>query len=55
MVRTDGLRAVVYLAVVGAVTYLGAAHVLDGQAITTLLGGVAGYAAGRIANGVSKH
>jgi hypothetical protein len=45
-------RSVVYLAIVGAVTYLGGSHILDGQAITALLGGIAGYAAGRVTNGV---
>lgn len=47
----DVQRTVVYLAAIGAVTFLANAGVVSGDAAIALLGAVAGYAAGRIANG----
>lgn len=47
----DVQRTVVYLAVIGSMTFLANAGVVSGDAAIALLGGVAGYAAGRIANG----
>lgn len=50
--RSDPIRAVVYLAIIGSVTYLGAHAVVSGDAIVGILGGVAGYTAGRVVNGI---
>ncbi len=48
---SDLSRTLVYLAVLGAVTFLANVGVVSGDAAVGLLGGIAGYAAGRIANG----
>lgn len=49
----DVARGAIYLAVLGSATYLGSRGVISGDAVVGLLGAVAGYAAGRVVNGVS--
>jgi hypothetical protein len=52
--RSDIPRTIVYLACLGAVTYLGSVHVIAGDAVVGLVGAIAGYAAGRVVNGVKR-
>ena len=47
----DLARTLVYLGVLGAATFLANAGVISGDAVVGLLGGIAGYAAGRVVNG----
>jgi hypothetical protein len=52
--NSDVPRLIVYLAAIGAITFLGAHNVVTGDAVVGLIGAVAGYAAGRVVNGVKR-